>query len=307
MLEVAPCHLNTLLYIRFLALIEAEPSAVRDVMHGWKAQPSAVMMLRVGMGAAMTAAGRQRFNIRLAAWLAAAGLAGVLSLLLVPIENFAPETGLTVPVLRAVAIVQPAFLTVLLVIVGTALAPRVGLASPAVEAWMAGRPVFPVLRRQAGPAAITAIAVALILAAFALVIVPRLIRESGELALFADGGPPLLTRLLYGGITEELMTRWGLLTLFAWSAWRLAGRPARVAPWMFWTAILLSALLFAAGHLPLLFSLMVDPPSWAIAAVLLGNAVPGLAFGWLFWRYGLEAAMLAHGGAHLLSAPLALL
>lgn len=32
---------------------------------------------------------------------------------------------------------------------------------------------------------------------------------------------PLPTRLLYGGITEELLPRWGLLTLLVCAAWRL--------------------------------------------------------------------------------------
>ena len=29
------------------------------------------------------------------------------------------------------------------------------------------------------------------------------------------------------------------------------------------------------------------------------NALAGLFFGWLFWRYHLEAAMLAHASAHV--------
>jgi len=29
------------------------------------------------------------------------------------------------------------------------------------------------------------------------------------------------------------------------------------------------------------------------------NAVAGVAFGWLFWKYGLEAAMLGHMSAHV--------
>ena len=41
---------------------------------------------------------------------------------------------------------------------------------------------------------------------------------------------------------------------------------------------------------------------------LAGNFIPGMLFGWLYWRRGLEAAMIAHALAHLLStAALALL
>ena len=44
------------------------------------------------------------------------------------------------------------------------------------------------------------------------------------------------------------------------------------------------------------------PQLWLVAAVLLGNAVPGVLFGWLFWKKGIEAAMLAHTLAHLISS-----
>jgi hypothetical protein len=33
----------------------------------------------------------------------------------------------------------------------------------------------------------------------------------------------------------------------------------------------------------------------------------GVLFGYLFWRYGLEAAMIAHGTAHVVSYVLGLL
>ena len=105
---------------------------------------------------------------------------------------------------------------------------------------------------------------------------------------------PLLTKLLYGGITEELLTRWGLVSLFAWLGWRLSGRPDGLKNSIFWIAIAGSALLFALGHLPLLMLITPNPQSWLVAAVLLGNAIPGILFGWLFWRKGIEAAILAH-------------
>jgi hypothetical protein len=37
------------------------------------------------------------------------------------------------------------------------------------------------------------------------------------------------------------------------------------------------------------------------------NSVFGVLFGYLFWRYGLEAAMIAHAAAHLVNYIAALL
>lgn len=236
-------------------------------------------------------------------YLIGAALAGVVSLLLVPFEDLAPATGLPPPALRALSLIQPAVLAVIFVLLGNFLAPRVGLDAPVVRAWAARESGAPVLRRQAGPAAAVAVVVAIILIAYSSAVVPRIVELPGSeaFARFVAIGPPLPTKLLYGGITEELLTRWGLMSLFAWIGWRLAAKPAEARAWVFWSAIVLSAVLFAAGHLPLLFALVDQPPGWVIAAVMLGNTVPGLLFGWLFWKRGIEAAIMAHAAAHLVS------
>ena len=139
--------------------------------------------------------------------------------------------------------------------------------------------------------------VALILLGFA-----ELLRVGGVAGQLARFETPLLTRLLYGGVTEELLTRWGLMSFFVWVAWRIARRPGAVPRWCYWAGALVAALLFAAGHVPLLTHLVPGASAWLIAAVMIGNTVPGLIFGWLFWRRGLESAIIAHGAAHVLAA-----
>ena len=58
-------------------------------------------------------------------------------------------------------------------------------------------------------------------------------------------------------------------------------------------ANLLAALGFAAAHLP--GSVTAEAASWGlVAGILLFNSVAGIALGWLYARYGLLAAMLAH-------------
>ena len=63
--------------------------------------------------------------------------------------------------------------------------------------------------------------------------------------------------------------------------------------------ILLSSLLFAVGHLPVVFSTVAEPSAMLIAYIILGNASAGILFGWLYWKKGLEAAMIAHIFAHI--------
>src|SRR5262249_15142134 len=68
--------------------------------------------------------------------------------------------------------------------------------------------------------------------------------------------------------------------------------------WTFWTANLLAALLFGLGHLPATASLLPLTPLVVTRALIL-NGLIGLPLGWLFWKRGLESAMLAHGAADI--------
>ena len=85
------------------------------------------------------------------------------------------------------------------------------------------------------------------------------------------------------------------MTLLVWAGTRLtrsaAGRPAVV-----WAAIVVSALIFGAGHVPTAATLLPLTPL-VVARALLLNGIGGVAFGWLYWRRSLLAAMLAHFSA----------
>ncbi|MBA2459265.1 MAG: CPBP family intramembrane metalloprotease [Gemmatimonadales bacterium] len=112
---------------------------------------------------------------------------------------------------------------------------------------------------------------------------------------------PILARILYGGITEEILLRWGLMTVLVWLL-RLPRRGQGAPPPVhMWLAILASALLFGAGHLPAAAALVGELTREIVAFVVGANTAFGILFGYLYWRYGLEAAMVAHGAAHALS------
>jgi len=106
-------------------------------------------------------------------------------------------------------------------------------------------------------------------------------------------------RFLYGGLTEELMLRFGLMSVLVFVGWRLTGRRADgPQPAVVWTAILIAAVLFGLGHLPALAQSVGLTPALIVRTVLL-NAVAGVLFGWLYWRRSLEAAMVAHASFHV--------
>jgi len=108
-----------------------------------------------------------------------------------------------------------------------------------------------------------------------------------------------VTALLYGGVAEEVMLRYGVMTLLVWlGAWLAGNRFAETPGLVVWPAIVLSAVLFGLGHLPKAVTL--GPLDAATVIRIVGlNAIGGLVYGWLYWRAGLEHAMLAHMATHV--------
>ena len=207
------------------------------------------------------------------------------------------------PLLQLLLLINPILLLVVGVVVGTALAPRLGLRSHLAEAASgrtgAGPRLRQILPRAVGWGAAAGALTLLLDPIFR----PLLGETAAALAALEAAQPRTLTvtlsGLLYGGITEELMVRWGLLSLIAWLLWRLAGRAkGGPRPWALWTATVVAALLFGAGHLGAVAAQLELTPMLVVRTVAL-NAVAGTIFGWLFWRWSLEAAMVAHATAHV--------
>ena len=237
----------------------------------------------------------QREAGMLAMWwrLALLGAIGTASLILAPLERLV-QIPIDPLALRLLSTIQPTILMLLMAALGLWLAPKVGFDAPVVRAWAKRERLWPALRPQLVPAMLAGLAVAVLLVAFW-----TYVRVQPAAVPLLGLEMPLLTRLLYGGIVEELLLRWGIMSLFVWLIWRATGARRPVPSWCIWGGLGAAALLFAAGHLPVLHLLIPDPPASLIVLVLVANALPGMLFGWLFWRRGLEAAMGAHALAHL--------
>lgn len=100
---------------------------------------------------------------------------------------------------------------------------------------------------------------------------------------------------LYGAIDEEVLLRLGVMTFLAWALARLSGHKPALATLLMWVSIVGAALLFGAGHLPAVAAL-TPLTAIVVARTVLLNGLGGVLYGWLYWRYGLAMAMVAHGG-----------
>lgn len=111
----------------------------------------------------------------------------------------------------------------------------------------------------------------------------------------------LIGTVTYGAVIEEVMLRLFMMSLIAFLLHKLFDRK-RETPrtWVLIAANVISALLFAAGHLPTTFLLLGNAPVILLRCFLLNGGI-GLLFGWLYRKYGLRYAMIAHGGCHVVS------
>jgi Type II CAAX prenyl endopeptidase Rce1-like len=185
---------------------------------------------------------------------------------------------------------------------GLWLGPRVGLGAPLLVNWLSGEPAAaPRLRAMVVPSALAGIVTgAAVLLLDVFVFAPRLPSEVG--AGGAQTTTPTwwygLLASLYGGLDEEILLRLGLMTLLVWLGARLTGAP-RPPGAVYWTSNVLGAILFGLGHLPATAALVPVTPL-VVARALALNGIAGIVFGWLYWRQGLLAAIVAHFAADLI-------
>jgi membrane protease YdiL (CAAX protease family) len=96
-----------------------------------------------------------------------------------------------------------------------------------------------------------------------------------------------------GGITEEVLLRLFLMSLLVWVFTKI-----KKGNWIYWVSIFIASLLFGAGHLPTA-AMIWKLTGVVIARTFVLNGLAGLVFGWLYWKYGLESAMVAHFSADI--------
>ncbi|SEP18448.1 CAAX protease self-immunity [Halogranum amylolyticum] len=220
-----------------------------------------------------------------------------------------PETavpsGLSLPLLAVLSAINPLLLLGVACLFGAYAAPRVGLQSYVIDRKGTGNGIWQRLRSDIGLAVGTGIIGGVLIVVLDAVMMPFVAQDLPQSVIGATR-PTVLdvfayvpVRFLYGGITEELMLRFGLMSGLVFVGWRITGRRADgPQPAVVWAAILIAAVLFGLGHLPALAQ-SVDLTPALIARTVLLNAVAGVLFGWLYWRRSLEAAMVAHASFHV--------
>lgn len=104
--------------------------------------------------------------------------------------------------------------------------------------------------------------------------------------------------VLYGGVIEEILLRFGLMTVIVWLLGRLMKSADRSGVYI--AGIIIAAFVFAAGHLPAAVQLF-GFSAVTVTRTMLLNFLPGIGFGYLYWKHGLAYAMLGHISTHVIN------
>jgi membrane protease YdiL (CAAX protease family) len=241
----------------------------------------------------------RKFPWRVLWLLLTASLAGAAAAIPLVLEEFrplvqgAPLPSIPFPLLIAIGVAQNAVLLAVLIGVGLLLARKLDLGAPLLESWLYHEqpPVSAPDSLKSG--VLVGVSVGIVLLGALLLAAPHL----PGLPFVSAARAAIWKRVLvcfYGGIDEEVLSRLFLLTLLAWLGTRVFQKQkARVSTVTFWSANIIVAILFGLGHLPNAALVMRITPTVVVLALTL-NGIAAVPFGYLYWKRGLESAMIAH-------------
>ena len=127
------------------------------------------------------------------------------------------------------------------------------------------------------------------------------IQEANAASLTWSG---ILGSVLYGGVIEEVMLRFFVMSLIAWIIWKVFCRKRKkeeIPESVFVIANVTAALLFAASHLPATYTIFGEVTPLLLFRCFLLNGGFAMIFGWLYRKYGIAYAMMSHALFHAVS------
>ncbi len=210
------------------------------------------------------------------------------------------------PAVIAIQVLQSALMFAIAIFGGMFFASRVGLGTPILDSAARGEAIAAKVRSILPLSIILGVIGTLILLGLEIFFFqPALVKELGDASnvLNLQTSQPAAWKgflaSFYGGIAEEILLRLFVMSFFVWLGHFVSktaeGKPTAA---VIWIANILAAVLFGLGHLPALAPLVPLTPL-VIARTVVLNGLLGIVLGWLYWKRGLEAAMVSHFSADI--------
>lgn len=198
------------------------------------------------------------------------------------------------PVLLLASVIQGLIFFAIIIFVGLRISQKLGLQIPILEKLLVGEKpdtdVKSIIKLSAFLGCLSGITM--------ILLDSLLFSQLGIEELFEQISVPVWQGFLasfYGGITEEIIMRLFFMTFILWITNKIIKIKGKAVEnnWLMWSSIIIATLLFGIGHLPITATLTALTPMVIVRALVL-NGIGGLVFGWLYWKKGLEGAMIAH-------------
>lgn len=100
----------------------------------------------------------------------------------------------------------------------------------------------------------------------------------------------IFSNILYNGIGQEILLRWGIMTTIIYV---LSSRGKELNHWIYVVGIVFTSILYAFAQYNSA-STLADFHFILVLRILLLNGLDGVLFGWLYYKFHFEAAVLSH-------------
>ncbi|QOR68871.1 CPBP family intramembrane metalloprotease [Cytobacillus suaedae] len=194
------------------------------------------------------------------------------------------------PILKLISFFQTGILIGIAAFFGVKIAPIVGLDWPIINFLLEGTPIPYPLPSTLFWSVVIAILTVLFIVRLDLLFMKNI--DSSKVKI--PSRKQAITASFYGGLSEEIITRLFFMSLIVFLSTRLGFETSA-----YWIGIIVAALLFGLLHLPAAIGLFGKSPL-VIGRTITLNFIPGIIFGYLFWKYGIEIAMFTHFCADIL-------
>jgi hypothetical protein len=201
------------------------------------------------------------------------------------------------PIILLLTVTQNLVLFTVAVFFGLFLSKHIGMGSPIIQSVLErknqSKEIKSMLMPSVGLGVLAGVLIVLLSIPF-----NKLIPEFQNLEVSVSAWKAFLASF-YGGIAEEVLLRLFLVSLFVWITFKIKktadGQPTSIGISL---SIVLAAIFFGLGHLPATAQITPLTGLVIVRAIVL-NGVGGIIFGLLYWKKGLESAMIAHFSADI--------
>lgn len=186
---------------------------------------------------------------------------------------------------------------------GMALSKRTGLGMTVLDNWISGKP------KIISPTLVLSLSVMGVIVSSFLLLALRFVASlfivamGGDISTTVQASADLMSNYpeiwkwflvaFHASVTEEIIFRFGLMNLLVWTIQGLGSENKGLSPKsVFWISNLIAGFIF--GLLHLIGVVPVPDDLLSKTLVVLQNMWVGLLFGWFYWKFGLESAMLTH-------------